>query len=88
MSSFWRIYMIIGCVWAAFHFIIFLLNILISIKDGTNGLVEELYSRPLYHICGVLLDGIFWPISISYKAPKIFKATYKFIRNFIKEAMK
>jgi hypothetical protein len=80
--------MIIGCVWAAFHFIIFLINILISIKDGTNDLVEELCSRPLYHISGVLLDGIFWPISIPYKVPRIFKAMYKSIRIFLEKVMK
>ena len=80
--------MTIACVWALFHFIIFLINILISIKDGTNDLVEELFSRPLYHIGGVLLDGIFWPISIPYKVPKIFKAMHKFIRIFLYKGMK
>ena len=81
---FWKIYTLVACVWMIFHFAIFIICML-TLKREEMGKLEELYTRPVYHIVGVLTDGVFWPITIPYKLPKIVKAVTKAIRRLISQ---
>lgn len=76
MSNFFRIYALIGCIWMVFHFVIYLVCMLTT-KRTELGELNDLFERPMYHVIGVLTDGIFWPISITAKLPGILKVVYK-----------
>ena len=82
-AAFWRTYALVACIWMAFHFLIYVVCML-TLKREEMGKLEELYTRPIYHIIGVLTDGIFWPISMPIKLPGIIKAIVKAFKNGIK----
>lgn len=77
--SFWKIYALTALIWMALHFVIFI-GCMLILKRDEMGELEELYTRSLYHIFGVILDGIFWPITIPYKLPKMVRAAIKSIQ--------
>lgn len=79
--NFLKIYALIACIWMAFHFLIFIVCMLTLKREEVERL-EELYTRPIYHIIGVVTDGIFWPITVPYKIPKIIKAIVKAVKAY------
>lgn len=79
-ENFWRVYAIVGCIWMAVHFTIYLLAMMV-LKRKELGELEDLYTRPIYHIFGVFLDGFFWPISIPIKLPGMTKAIFGVLKN-------